>query len=148
MKITVEFDSEEEFKARIKNPRGAKGGNDDGEGQPGANQAPAPLQPPQGQPQAFNPGPAPQFSPPAGNAFPGAPTTINSDPAVQALVTRINTRLDGLVTSGQPTDAMLNWFRGRFGPEAANATMDQIKTNFLPKQSVPALEETAKLIGA
>lgn len=143
MKITVEFDSEEEYKARIKNPRGAKGG--DPEDGPATHTAPPPLMPPQGQPQAFNPGPAPQFSPPAGNAFPGAPTGI--DPAAQALVTRITTRMDALASSGSP-EQMLTWFRGRFGQEGANATLDQIKTSFLPKSSLAALEETAKLIGA
>jgi hypothetical protein len=144
MKIIVEFDSEEEFKARIKNPRGARGGNDDGDvGQSNTTQAPPPLQPPQQQPQAFNPTPPPAaFTPPQG--FPGAVV----DPVVAGLVQRIATRIDSAIDSGQPPDAVLNWFRGQCGAEASAATMDQIKTVFLHKLAVPGLENIAKLMNA
>ncbi len=149
MRITVEFDTEEEFKARIKNPRGGKGSSDDADsaGQ-GTQQAPAPLQPPQAQPATFNPTPAsvpPQaaFVPPQG--FPGAPA---ADPVVAGLVGRINARIDSAIASGQPADAVLNWFRGQAGAEASAATMDQIKAIFLPKLAVPALENIAKLMNA
>jgi hypothetical protein len=137
MKITVEFDSEEEFKARIKNPRGGK----DDAGQ-STQIAPAPLAPPQTQQPAFSPQPA-AFTPPAG--FPGTPAV---DPVVAALVQRIATRIDGALASGQPADAVLTWFRGQCGAEAAAATMDQIKTVFLPKLAVPGLENIAKLMNA
>jgi len=149
MKITVEFDSEEEFKARIKNPRGGKGGTQDDDGQPAGNaQAPAPLMPPQAtqQPQTFNPAPPPVViaaMPPPG--FPGAPV---GDPVVAGLVQRIVARIDGAIASGRPADAMLNWFRGQCGAEAVGATMDQIKTVFLPKLEVPGLENIAKLMNA
>jgi hypothetical protein len=141
MKITVEFDSEEEFKSRIKNPRGK------GDPEPGAGagqvgqQAPTPLMPPQQfgvtqvQPTAFTP---PQ-------AFPGTPTI---DPAVMALVQRIATRLDAVIAQGQPVDTALGWLRGQCGAEASAATMDQIKTVFLPKLTAVGLEQIAKLIGA
>lgn len=144
MKITVEFDSEEEFKARIKNPRGGKGGaQDDGEGQPAGTQAPAPLMPPQGQ---FNPNPPAAFTPPqTQGGFPGAPI---GDPVVAGLVQRIVARIDSAIASGQPADAVLNWFRGQCGAEAAGATMDQIKAVFLPKLAVPGLENIAKLMNA
>lgn len=143
MKITVEFDSEEEFKARIKNPRGGKGGDKDDDEQP-KGQAPAPLQPPQGA-QAFQPAVfAPQQQAVQGG-FPGAPA---GDPAVANLVQRITARIDGAIASGQPADAVLNWFRGQCGAEAAGATMDQIKTVFLPKLAVPGLENIAKLMNA
>lgn len=144
MRITVEFDTEEEFKARIKNPRGGKGGDkDDGEGQPATGQAPAPLMPPQGQ---FNPAPAPAaFTSPQGG-FPGAPQT--HDPVVAGLVQRIVARIDSAIASGQPADAVLNWFRGQCGAEASAATMDQIKAVFLPKLAVPGLENIAKLMNA
>ncbi len=147
MRITVEFDTEEEFKARIKNPRGARGGADDTE-QP-ATQAPAPIQPPQPGP-AFNPTPPPAaFTPPQG--FPGATATAVGpvvDPVVAGLVGRINARIDSAIASGQPADAVLTWFRGQCGAEAAAATMDQIKTVFLPKLAVPGLENIAKLMNA
>jgi hypothetical protein len=143
MKIIVEFDSEEEFKARIKNPRGGK----DDAGQ-STQIAPAPLQPPQTQP-AFNPQPAAPaaFTPPQG--FPGA--TAGGpvvDPVIAGLVQRIATRIDSALASGQPADSVLTWFRGQCGAEAAAATMDQIKTVFLPKLAVPGLENIAKLMNA
>jgi hypothetical protein len=151
MKITVEFDSEEEFKARIKNPRGSRSGADDDTASVAAQagqQAPAPLQPPQ-QP-AFNPSSAPQsaaFTPPQGfpGAFAGQPA---ADPVVAGLVQRISARIDSALASGQPADAVLNWFRGQAGAEASAATMDQIKTVFLPKMAVPGLENIAKLMNA
>jgi hypothetical protein len=145
MKITVEFDSEEEFKARIKNPRGERG---DGAGQ--TTQAPPPLQPPQTQP-AFNPTPPPPqtaaFTPPQG--FPGAPVgQPAADPVVSGLVQRISARIDSALASGQPADAVLNWFRGQCGAEASAATMDQIKTVFLHKLAQPGLENIARLMNA
>ena len=149
MKITVEFDSEEEFKARIKNPRGGKSSDDGDAGQGNTTQAPAPLQPPPAQP-AFNPSPAPQpaaFTPPQG--FPGATAGAPAaDPVVAGLVQRVTARIDSAIASGQPADAVLNWFRGQCGAEASAATMDQIKTIFLPKLAVPGLENIAKLMNA
>jgi hypothetical protein len=154
MKITVEFDTEEEFKARIKNPRGGKGGDKDDDGPaPGATQAPAPLMPPHNPNPQFQPpqgqliggAPAPTaFAPPQGG-FPGAPV---GDPVVAGLVQRIVARIDGAIASGQPADAVLNWFRGQCGAEAGAATMDQIKAVFLPKLAVPGLENIAKLMNA
>jgi hypothetical protein len=139
MKITVEFENEAEFKARIKNPRGGKDDDEQPKGQ-----APAPLQPPQGGQPSFQPASQPQFSAPQGG-FPGTPT---GDPVVAGLVQRITARIDSAVASGQPADAVLNWFRGQCGGEAAAATMDQIKTVFLPKLAVPGLENIAKLMNA
>jgi hypothetical protein len=141
MKITVEFDTEEEFKARIKNPRGGKGADRDDEPQTGSvTVAPAPLIPPQQQ-QSFQ---HVAFATPQGG-FPGQPA---GDPAVASLVQRITVRIARAIASGQPADAVLNWFRGQCGAEAAGATMDQIKTVFLPKLAVPGLENIAKLMNA
>jgi hypothetical protein len=141
MKITVEFENEAEFKARIKNPRGGK----DDDGQPVGNAAPAPLMPPQTQTAAFNPNPPAAFTPPQ---FPGGVGTPAGDPVVAGLVQRIVARIDSAIASGQPADAVLSWFRGQCGAEAAAATMDQIKTVFLPKLAVPGLENIAKLMNA
>jgi len=139
MKITVEFENEAEFKARIKNPRGGK--DDDA---PATSTAPAPLMPPHNPNPQFNPAPPPAaFTAP--QVFPGAPA---GDPVVAGLVQRIVARIDSAIASGQPADAVLNWFRGQCGAEAAAATMDQIKTVFLPKLAVPGLENIAKLMNA
>lgn len=144
MKIIVEFDSEDEFKARIKNPRGGKGDEVGGNAALTA-QGPAPLMPPAGSQQPFNPAPAPAaFTPPQGG-FPGQPVI---DPVVAGLVQRITARIDSSLASGQPADSVLTWFRGQCGAEASAATMDQIKTIFLPKLAVPGLENIAKLMNA
>lgn len=155
MKITVEFDSEEEFKARIKNVRGGKSsGSDEADTNGGAatGQAPAPLQPPQGGP-AFTP-PGAVFAPPAAQQFPGpgsAPLPV-ADPQIAALVGRISARMDAIIASGATkTEDMLAWFRqqvvqGGF-PEAGGATLDQIKGAWLAKLSPPALDLIAKTIG-
>lgn len=146
MKITVEFDSEAEFKARIKNPRGGK---DDDQPETAKGQAPTPLMPPQ-QSQAFSPAPPPAaFTPPQGG-FPGQPAASApvGDPVVAGLVHRITMKIDSAIASGQPADAILNWFRGQCGAEAAAATMNQIKTVFLPKLAMPGLENIAKLMNA
>ncbi len=84
---------------------------------------------------------------PGAGAFPAAaaPTVA---PEVAALVQRIVTKLDAAIASGQPTDQVLAWFRGQCGPEAANFSMDQIKTVALPRLAQPGLENIAKLMNA
>lgn len=144
--MKLEFESIEEVKefvTKLKGTRG-KGGKDDADEAPATGQVPAPLQPPQGQtfsPTAF----APQA---AAGAFPGPNAAPAMDPAIATLVNRITTRIDGAVASGQPADQVLAWFRGQCGPEAANATMEQIKNVFLPKAAMPTLENIAKLMNA
>lgn len=141
------FDSVDEVRTFVKNElKGQRGKKDDGEGDAGtAGSAPPLAMPPQqGQQPAFNPQTA-AFTPPT--AFPGG-TPSNIDPATQAIVGRIVARIDGAIGSGQPADAVLTWFRGQCGAEAANATMDQIKQNFLPKLAMPTLENIAKLMNA
>jgi hypothetical protein len=137
------FDSIEEVKAFVGSLKGTRGGKkgDDDEPQTGTQTAPAPLMPPANPPSAFTPA---AFTPPQGG-FPGQPA---GDPAVAALVQRINTRIDSAIASGQPADSVLGWFRGQCGAEASAATMDQIKTVFLPKMAVPGLENIAKLMNA
>lgn len=127
-----------EFVGSLKGTRGKKGEGDDGEAIAGVagQQAPAPIMPPAQQaafqPTAFTPPPQPQ------TAF----------PVVDPIVARIVTRIEGAIASGQPADAVLTWFRGQCGSEAANATMDQIKQVFLPKLAMPTLENIAKLMNA
>lgn len=144
------FDSLEELKAFMTNLKGTRGGKNapaDDEGsaqQGGVNQAPAPLMPPQGGGAAFVQSAPAAFTAPV-NAFPGQPA---ADPVAAGLVQRIVARIDGAIASGQPADTVLAWFRGQCGAEAAAATMDQIKTIFLPKLAVPGLEQIAKLMNA
>lgn len=149
--MQLTFNSIEEVREFIKSLKGTRGGKGgDGEDNPaGTGGAPAPQQPPQGStgapsfqaPQQQQP----SFQAPAGGGFPGQPT---GDPATAALVQRINTRIDGAIASGQPADTVLGWFRSQAGVGAENATMDQIKNNFLPKMAVPTLENIAKLMNA
>ena len=148
MKITVEFESMDEFEAfkvSGKKTRGKK--DEDGpaaEPQPLIGSVPAPLQPP----STFNPS---GFAPPAAGATQAAPAfpaaaAPGPEPAVVALVEKINARLSAIPI----TDQAIAWFRSelvKHGLDAAQATMDQIKAVHLPKLSVPALEGIAKLVG-
>lgn len=151
--MQLTFGSIEEVRDFVKNHlKGSRGGKDkeDGDTNTGGttSAAPPPMQPPQGN-ASFAPPQQPSFQPPAGPVagFPGAGQP-GIDPNVAALVARINTRIDGAIQSGQPADTVLTWFRSQCGAEAANATMDQIKQNFLPKLPMPSLENIAKLMNA
>lgn len=145
------FDSIEEtkeFVKQLKGTRGGKAGEADDAGTAATNNAPPPLQPPAG---PFNPGGAAPFNGPAPGGFPqggfpGAGVTI--DPNVMALANRIAAKVDSAIASGQPADAALQWFRSQCGPEAAGATLDQIKQGFLPRLPVATLEGIAKLMAA
>lgn len=133
-----------DFVAQLKGTRRGKGETEAETTE--APRAPAPIQPPGAAPQAaFGPTGAVGVA-----GFPAAPgpSFPAVAPEIGPLVARINAKIDGAVASGQPTDAVLGWFRQRCGAEAANATLDQIKSHFLAKLSVAHLEETAKLMGA
>ena len=141
------FDSIEEVKefvGSLKGTRGKKGDTEDGAA--AAHAVPAPMMPP------ANPAPGAFAPPPAATGFPTVPApfgaAVTHAPEVVALVARIGAKLDAALASGQPADAALAWFRQRCGPEAAAATIDQIKMVYLAKLSVANLEETAKLLGA
>jgi len=153
--MKLEFDSIDEVKAfyaQLKGTRGGKKG-DDADDAPSVTNAtvnvPAPMAVPTSQPTAFNPAgfaaPAAGAAQPA-TAFP-APVATGPAPEVLALVQKIGARADAAAASGQPVDAMLTWFRNQCGPDAAQATMDQIKAVFLPRLTMPALSEIAKLMG-
>jgi len=150
-----------DYASKIKGSRGGKGGSTADEGAQTGN-APAPMMPPTGGAAPGGPPPLPAggpvFAPPAGaagapGAFPaaGAPPVAPSpgpSPETAALVQRINARIDGAIQSGQPTDAVLQWFRNQCGPEAAQATLDQIKQNLLYKLPMANLTEIAKMMNA
>jgi hypothetical protein len=141
--MKLEFNGVEEVKdfvSQLKGTRGKKGEIDEPQ-----TTAPAPVMPPPNPPQ-FAPNPS---------GFPSTSTAaVGFSPAATpetALVKRISDKIDSILASGQPPDAALNWFRQRcasVSPEAATATIDQIKGTFLARLPLSALEETAKLLGA
>ena len=149
--MKLEFDSIDEVKAfyaQLKGTRGKKGDDAD-EAAPTATatvqQVPAPMAVPTTFPSAG-------FAPPVAGAaqtaqvFP-APVATGPAPEVLALVNKIITKLDDSLAAGNAPDAALNWFRTQCGPEAAQATMDQIKTHFLPRMAQQPLEFVAKQMG-
>ena len=145
--MKLEFDSIDEVKAfyaQLKGTRGKKGDDAD-EAAPTTVQVPAPMTVPTSFPPAG-------FAPPAAGAaqtaqaFP-APAATGPAPEVLALVNKIITKLDDSLAAGNAPDAALNWFRTQCGPEAAQATMDQIKTHFLPRMAQQPLEFVAKQMG-
>ncbi len=145
------FDSVDELKAFVKNDLKAKrsGTADVNEDAAQAGNAPTPLAPPAGGAGFPGAGFAPQApGATAGGAFLAAGAIAGPASEIVALVNRITVRIDGAIGSGQPADQVLAWFRGQCGPEAANATMDQIKQSFLPKLPQPSLENIAKLMNA
>ena len=161
MKITVEFDSMDDFEAfrvsgRAKRTKKEEAADEAPVVTPAFNQVatgalnvPAPLQPPAEAP-AFNP---PGLAPPApfaalASAFPAAAAAPAVDPAVAALVGKITAKRDSAFSSGASSaDGALGWFREQCGPEAAQATMAQIDQVFLPKMPPDRLAQLAKWMG-
>ena len=128
--MKLEFSSVEEVKdfvAQLKGTRGKKGETDDAD-----VKAPAPIAPPADVKAPAFANPSPAFAP----------------PEVTALVQRINAKIDQGVASGQSLESALGWFRQQCGPEAANASLDQIRTVFLFRLPAPALNDIVKLMGA
>lgn len=146
--MRLSFDTIEEVKEFVKGLKGTRGGKNDDAGDDAKGNAPAPLQPPAG--GFAGPGATTGFPGNAapGGAFPGGAAATGLDPAVQGVVTRIVTKLDASLAAGNSSEAALTWFRSHFGPEAANATLDQIKQVFLARLPVATLENIAKMMGA
>lgn len=143
------FFSIEEVKEFVGNLKGARGGKaDKGEAETGTatattGGAPVPMGIPDASQQGGFPGAGTDFPGPGAQGFPAGPS-----PEVQALVQRIVTKTDAALQAGQPADQALAWFRSQCGAEAANATLDQIKTVFLQKLQVPQLTQMAQLLAA
>lgn len=147
-----------DYMANVKKKRSGK---DDGPETANAsmNMAPAPIMPPAtgfgGQStQGFGGAPT-GFAPPAGGAapvgggFPAPGAQPGPAPEVAALVQRIVTRMDAEAQSGQTDPAqMLQWFRNQCGPDAAQATKQQIQQVLLPRMAVSALTTIAQAIAA
>jgi hypothetical protein len=143
--MKLEFGSIEEVKEFVAALKGTRGRKGDGDGEAGP-QAPAPVMPPAPTAATAFQGPsAAQGFMPAAAPFPTVATA--SDP-IAALVHRISAGIDTQLARGSDPNNALTWFRQQCGPEAATATMDQIKAVFLPRLPVPALENIAKLTGA
>jgi hypothetical protein len=70
-----------------------------------------------------------------------APAPIH--PLAEAIIAKI----DGAITSGQPADSIVTWFRQQIGPEAANATIDQLKQVFIPRMQEMQLKQIAPQLG-
>ena len=138
IKITVEFESWaelEEFRTSGKKTR-VKGQKEEVEEQIEPTAASTP--------QTFAPSAAatqPQQGFPGGNS--GAPAATATSPVVTAILARI----DGAVASGQPADNVVTWFRQQIGPEAANATLEQIKQIFVPRMTEQQLKQIAPQLG-
>lgn len=147
--MRLSFDSIEEVKEFVTQLKGTRGKKGDGD-EATTGGAPAPIQPPAGGVAGFPGAGGATFAPPGGGAAPGAFPAPGAGPSpeVAAIVQRINVRLDGAIAAGQPAEQATAWLRGQCGPEAANATLDQLKTVFLPKAAMPTLENIAKLMNA
>lgn len=162
MRINIEFDSWEEmeiFRTSGKKTRGKSQMTEVEEATElqASRTNPAETQPPQqiektaqairdAQPlQAAQSTFAAQVAPQQSQGFPGnsghMPDTTN--PLIQAILARI----DGAVNSGQSADAIVNWFRQQIGPEAAQATLDQIKQIFVPRMTEQQLRQIAPQLG-
>lgn len=140
MRISVEFDNWEEmeaFRTSGKKSRGKKGDVDEVT----VEEQAAATQPVMGQP--IN---APATPPPS-HGFPGANGAVPPPAALHPLATAIIGRIDSAIGSGQPADAILNWFRQQIGPEAASATLEQLKQVFIPRMQETQLKQIAPQLG-
>lgn len=141
MKISVEFDSMEEFEQfRVSGKATRKRTKDEVDEQPVAQTAPPPPAPAV-QPVAT----PPDVQQAMVSGFPGGNGQM--PPTVHPIVTAILARIDGALTSGQSTDAIVTWFRQQIGPEAANATLDQIKQIYVPRMTDAQLKQIAPQLG-
>ena len=88
---------------------------------------------------------AAQVAPQPPQGFPGNSGHMPSpdNPLIAAILARI----DGAIGSGQSSDAIVTWFRQQIGPEAAQATLDQIKQIFVPRLTEAQLRQIAPQLG-
>lgn len=163
--MELKFNSVEELQTFVKEYLKTKrkaGDKDENEGtqQLGGTQTqvPALQQAPGAQFQPGQATPQPQFQPSGFNPTGAQPQGFNPQgggmvlsPEAQSLVARILPRIDGCISSGQPVEQVLGWFRSeavKYGVDATNANLEQIKTICLPKIPLHGLEAIAKLMAA
>ncbi len=133
MRITVDFDNWDEmeaFRVSGKSTRRKKGEED-----------PVTVEEVTAAVAANTPAPAPAAG------FPAFTPPATAAPTVHPLVAAIVAKVDGAIQSGQPADAITNWFRQTIGPDAAQATLDQIKQVFIPRLAEPQLKQLAQQVG-
>jgi hypothetical protein len=155
MKITVEFDTWEEmeiFRTSGKKTRGKAKDEDvtveevtEKVAQMNtamATQATAPTPSVQAPASAF------QANLPAqpAHGFPGAATN-GATPPLHSLAVAVISKIDGAIASGQPTESIAGWFRQQIGPDAAQATLDQIKQIYIPRMTEAQLKQIAPQLG-
>lgn len=160
MKIIVEFDSMEDFEAFRTSGRKTRSKSQMSEVEEAtelqASRAnPADTRPPQieqtaqairdAQPvqTSFAPTPPPTNV----HSFPGGNSGSPAPAAAHPLVAAIWARIDSAISSGQPSDTIVTWFRQQIGPDAANATLDQIKQVFIPRMTEQQLKQLAPVLG-
>lgn len=144
------FDSIDEVKAFVGELRGTRGGrkgasgDDPGPDAPSFSPAPAFNPPATRAPSGFTAHSAPPAGAPAGFPAVGA---AGAAPAIHSLAKAIIDRTDAALTTGQPVEPILNWFKTQLGPDAANATWDQMKTVHIPRLSEAQLKQIAPQFG-
>ncbi len=147
MRITVDFDSMEEFEAfkvSGKKTRGKKGEDNDPEQSGVTIETLGPATVAQGgQPQM----PAMAGFTPPQTAMTGFPGAASAAPVVNPLVPQIIAKLDGAIATGQNAEQITQWFRNLLGPDAASATLDQIKQVFIPRLAEPQMKQLAQQVG-
>jgi hypothetical protein len=88
---------------------------------------------------AFQPAPSP-----VAQGFPGG---NGAAAPMHPLATAVIGKIDGAIGSGQPTESIAAWFRSQIGPDAAQATLDQIKQVFIPRMTEAQLKQIAPQLG-
>jgi hypothetical protein len=148
MRISVEFDSMEEFEQFRVSGKATRRSKKDDEPTPeevAEKQAAMAQSIRDAQPLAAQPAPPLPQQQPISQGFPGGNGQM---PAPQhRLVNAILARIDGALTSGQAPDAIVNWFRQQIGPIAKDATLEQIKQVFVPRMSEMELKQLAPQLG-
>lgn len=163
MKVILEFDSYAEFEAYSGNGDGADAPDKPKRGRRAKGTAEVEAPNPVSVPDAAGPvtgtmaampvmtAPAPMV---AGGGFPAPAATgflapSGPTPEVSALHGRILSRIDEVLKGADEKafNSALAWLREQCGPEAAQASMDQIKQVFLLRLSQQQLESVAKQIG-
>jgi hypothetical protein len=140
VKIIVEFDGMEEFEAFRTSGRKARSGKAKDDEPAAVEETAQAIR--DAQPLQAPPVPPPPPPPAATiHSFPG--TNSGAHPLVAAILTRI----DRAIMDGQPADNVVMWFRQQIGPDAKDATLEQIKQVFIPKMSEMQLTQLAPLLG-
>jgi hypothetical protein len=81
---------------------------------------------------------------PVAQGFPGG---NGAAAPMHPLATAVIGKIDGAIGSGQPTESIAAWFRSQIGPDAAQATLDQIKQVFIPRMTEAQLKQIAPQLG-